>query len=107
MTFALEGGPTARDSESLGHPHQEKPLVCRDMLAVGELDRDLPPGDFRADGFAPQAGLFSQFAHRRLIERFAILDAAARRRPEILAGERPGTCGRSDTAGQPPRVGSR
>ncbi len=61
-----------------------------DMLAIGQLERNLPPSDLRTDAPALQPGLLGQFPDDGLLHRFAVLDAAPRRCPEVLTGKRSG-----------------
>ena len=87
--LAFEVGPGVPRQGIVGDPNQEVALVLHDVLSVGQLQRDLAAGNFRTDALPPQAGFLEQLAQGRLLQRLAVLDAATRRAPEVLAGERP------------------
>src|SRR4051794_29110686 len=74
------------------------------MLAVRHLKREQPPSDLRADGLHANAGLFPELPACRLFERFAMLDAAARRGPVILTRKSAGPVDETKQQHPPERI---
>ena len=83
------GSPSVARQTGVRGSDEEIPLVCHDVLTVRELQQNLSATNLPTDILDADAGLFREFADRRLFERFPVLDTAAWRSPVILAGEWP------------------
>lgn len=68
--------------------NEEEPLIRDDMLAIWQLQRELPVRHLRAHIFRPKARLFFKFSNGRLLEGLTFLNAPAGGGPVILARER-------------------
>jgi hypothetical protein len=57
--------------------NEEEVLIRNDVLAIGQLQHDLPLRHWSADIFCPNAGLFPEFPDRRLLEGLPFLNTPA------------------------------